>query len=182
MAILLSVTLLPTDGQASASGPLPPSVIESVEEGVDITPMDTKTLDALNAALLKNNKDIAPNGAIWCECVRYIVNRYGLKGSAHAKDMGSVLVKNGFRKVQDPKVGAVVIFQPAFGPGINQKSGHIGVIDKVQSVNNNKSWSITVRGANQGGSLFTDFNCNNVSRVAYKTYTKGIGSVSYYVK
>jgi len=67
MAILLSVTLLPTDGQASASCPLPPSVIESVEEGVDITPMDTKTLDALNAALLKNNKDIAPNGAIWCE-------------------------------------------------------------------------------------------------------------------
>lgn len=182
ITILFVCALSFADKRASADVPLPPIAFGFAEEGVEITPLDPMTLDALNVALLQANKGIAPNGAIWCQCVQYIKNRYGLKNTANAKDMGPILVKSGFRQISEPKVGAVVIFQPAFGSGIDQKYGHIGVIDKVQSVNNNKSWAITVRGANQGGSLFTEYNCNNVSSVGYKSYAKGTSSVSYYMK
>ena len=121
-----------------------------------------------------------------CQCVTYIKNRYGLTGSIGgsgcAKDMGPYLAARGFRKVSNPQVGAVVIFQPSFGSGINQSCGHVAVIVKVQSVDNNSKWSITVRGANQGGSTFTQYNCTNVSDVSFKSYPKTSTSVSYYVR
>jgi surface antigen len=124
----------------------------------------------------------AQGGARYCQCVEYAKNRFGLSGSAgRAKDMGSFLKARGFRQISNPQVGAVVIFQPSFGKGIDQGAGHVGVITQVSSVDRDRQWQVTVRGANQGGSLFTEYSCNNVSNVRFKSYPKGSSSISYWI-
>ena len=126
----------------------------------------------------------ATTRATTCQCVTYIKNRFGLSGaigrSGGAKDMGPYLRARGFRQVSAPVVGAVIIFQPAFGTGINQTYGHVGVVASVSTVNN--QWRLTVTGANQGGSLFTSSSCTNVSTQTYKAYSKTTTSVSYWVR
>lgn len=121
-----------------------------------------------------------------CSCVQYVKNRFGLSGAiggiGAAKDMGPYLQARGFRRVSAPQVGAIVIFQPAFGTGINQTYGHVGVVAAVSSVNNNTQWRVAVTGANQGGSLFTSSNCSNVSTLYYKSYAKTTSSVSYWIR
>jgi surface antigen len=95
--------------------------------------------------------------------------------------MGGYLTRNGFRQVSTPSAGAIVIFQPSFGPGI-RAAGHVGVIESVSSVNSNRDWRITVRGANQGVAGSAEHGCSNVSSVRYKAFPKTSTSVSYYVR
>ena len=126
---------------------------------------------------------VQPTGAaVWCQCVTYIKNRYGLSGSVgYAKNMGPFLVARGWRQVYSPVAGAIVVFQPAFGLG---SAGHVGVITTVESTNYNRSWHIRVRGSNQIAPYFTDYNCNNVADTWYKSYSKTWGGyyIQYYVR
>ena len=120
----------------------------------------------------------------FCYCVTYIKNRYNLSCSANAKDMGSCLVSSKFKKLSSPLSGAVIIFQPGYGGGINTQYGHIGVITKTSYNSKNKSYTLTVRGANQGGGTWTEYNCNNVSELS-TTYTVGSSrdkNLSFYAK
>lgn len=78
----------------------------------------------------------------------------------NATDMGPVLQRNGFSYVGygiDPNVGDVAVWKSnVFAP-----YGHIAIVSKVTW--DSPGWIITFRGANQGGSLFTQNNCSNVS-------------------
>jgi len=122
-----------------------------------------------------------PTGAPVCQCVTFVANYFSLSGATgDAKDMGSYLSTHGFHQVSAPTPGAVIIFQPSFGSGINQSAGHIGLIASV--VSQGSQWSLTVRGANQGGNLFTQDNCGNVSLVVFRSYPKPSNSVSYWVR
>lgn len=130
-----------------------------------------------------------------CECVDYIKNRYGLTGSigvnGGARYMGAYLEARGFVRVSEPQVGAVVVFQPAFGPGINQTYGHVAVITSVISQDNR--WKISVRGARQNEDslgrpkpdvlVVTENNCNNVNTTSLAAYLKtwGTDRLAYYV-
>ena len=128
--------------------------------------------------------DYSPCAAGYCQCVDYIKNRYGLKCSANAKSMGSCLTSSGFKKLSTPVAGAVIIFQPNYGGGINTTYGHIGVVTKVVYDSKAKSYTLTVRGANQGGSTWTEYNCSNVSELK-TTYTVGSArnkALSFYAK
>lgn len=123
--------------------------------------------------------------AVWCQCVTYIQNRYGMSCSVNAKDMGSCLKQKGFNKLSSPRAGAVVIFQPAYSATINQAAGHIGVIKKVSYNSKTKTYTLEVRGANQGGTTFTEYGCNNVSNGINTTYTVGSNkakNISFYAK
>ena len=120
----------------------------------------------------------AHNGTHWCQCVDYIKHYYGISGSTgNAKDMGPNLVRYyGFRRIYTPVVGAVVIFQPAFG-SVNAYYGHVGRIVAVTDLGT--YWQVKVRSANYGGSQ-TMSNCTNMNDVVFHKYTKGSSAVSYY--
>lgn len=116
-----------------------------------------------------------------CSCVSYVKNKFGLTESiGNAKDIGPRLRDLGFRQASNPQVGAVVIFQPSFGPGINQDFGHTGVISEVSE--RRGEWSIVVTGAAQGGESREDAGCSNVSDVRYRSYPQDSSSVSYWVQ
>lgn len=158
------------------------AVTLAVVQATQAAPPDSSAITQVEPAT-GEVESFALAGAQWCQCVKYIQNRYNLRGSDHAKNMGSVLINNGFRKVSDPRVGAVVIFQPGFfSSGDAAVYGHIGVITGFQSVNSNRSWSLTVRGANEIWTTFTEYNCTNVSQGGYKSFPKGSSLVSYYVR
>jgi hypothetical protein len=121
--------------------------------------------------------------AVYCQCVKYIQNRYNLSCSANAKDMGSCLTKSKFKKLSSPLAGAVIIYQPTYGSGIDGTNGHIAVITSVSYNSKVKSYTLKVRGANQGGTS-TEFNCNNVGDIS-STYTVGSSKykcLSFYAK
>jgi hypothetical protein len=111
-----------------------------------------------------------------CQCVKYIANRYGISIPANAKDVGPVLARNGFRQVSGPQVGAVVVMQPTF-PGANTTYGHVGVVQSVQS-----GGKISVRGANQIGTKFTEYNCNNVTVIGFAQSVTGRRDVAFWVR
>lgn len=121
-------------------------------------------------------------GAKNCQCVDYVMNRYHLTGRAGAgKNMGSLLIANGFSQVGTPRVGEVVVFQPRFGHGI-WSTGHVAVIVKVQTWAYGKSyWLTTFRGANQGYAQSTEDGCKNVSNMTI-LYPKSWGPnyIAYY--
>lgn len=121
-----------------------------------------------------------------CQCVEYIKNKYGLSGSVGgnggAKNMGPYLTARGFTQVYSPVVGAVVVFQPKFSStGVDQTYGHVGVISAVSDLGS--YWQITVTGANQSGTKYTDANCSNVTNIRFAKYNKSWGTdyLSYYV-
>src|SRR5579884_606300 len=70
----------------------------------------------------------------WCWCTDYIKNRYGLRTTADAKNMGPLLKEKGFHQLsasQRPLPGDVVIISPAFFPasyGAAATAGHIAVV------------------------------------------------------
>lgn len=113
-----------------------------------------------------------------CECVQYIKNRYQLSGSiggsGGAKDMGAYLRDRGFVQLYSPFVGAVVILKPAFGHGVNATYGHVAVITAVQDLG--ADWRITIKGANQGGTISTEYECTNVSYWQPSSYAKSFGT------
>jgi|GEM_PF-4625739 len=116
--------------------------------------------------------------ASYCQCVDYVKNRYQLSGSiggsGGAKDMGPYLRDRGFVQLSTPFVGAVVILKPAFGRGVNATYGHVAVITAVQDLGTD--WRITIRGANQSGSVWTEYNCTNVSSWQPSSYPKSFGT------
>ena len=116
---------------------------------------------AYAAALLPASASAAPH---WCECVEYVKNSFGLRGAAgNAKDMGPFLAARGFRRSATPKVGAVVILQPAFyRTGSGAVYGHAGIIESLAAAGTH-AWFIGVRGANQLGKQFTSASCGNVT-------------------
>ena len=143
------------------------------------------------------NVNYAPNGehqgtvnrsAHWCECVIYVENHFGLSDptsiccgvNGYAKDMGPYLQARRFRQVSTPQVGAVIIFQPGFGSGIDQTAGHVGIISSVKSVGN--KWAITVEGSHQQPPEYTKDNCTNVSNISFAPYPKSDTFVSYWIR
>lgn len=120
--------------------------------------------------------------AVWCQCVTYVKNRYGLSGSIGgsgcAADMGPYLANRGFVQVPGPRAGAVAVFSRGFNGQMNSSCGHVGVIQTVTDLGT--SWQVTLRGANQGGSTFTEYNCTNVSNWTLRAYAKTQGGVTYW--
>jgi surface antigen len=115
-----------------------------------------------------------------CQCVGYVKNRFGITVAVgNAKDMIHSLPRLGFTRVSNPQVGAVVIMQPSFR-GSDPTYGHVGIVERT-SVRSGSTY-LTVRGANQGGRWFTEFNCSNVAIVDFATPVNGRSDVSYWVK
>jgi len=126
-----------------------------------------------------------------CSCVWYVKNKFGItEPIGDAKDIGKRLPDFGFLRVPNPQTETVVIFQPSpfWGtwkdkdgvdkPWVNPTWGHTGVISEVSDLGSN--WSITVRGANQGGHE-VEAGCSNVNDVRYPSYPKNSDLVSYWV-
>ncbi len=95
------------------------------------------------------------------------------------------LQQNGYVKVSAPTVGAVVVFQPGFGHGVDATNGHVGIIAAAQAIKSSSGavtgWTITVRGANQGGNVFSDSGVPNVSNWTLTVATSET-QISYWVK
>ncbi|NJP04324.1 MAG: CHAP domain-containing protein [Chloroflexaceae bacterium] len=130
----------------------------------------------------------------WCQCVIYILNRFndgrplgnsdGRYNHAYQLDRpdpdGNIwmeLIAGGsFHRTNDPHAGGVLVIQRGVA-GMSSTSGHIAVIDSVQSSGDN--WIIAMRGSNQGGSVGEDWGCTNVSVVTI-TLSKSESGVSYW--
>lgn len=118
--------------------------------------------------------------ASFCQCVGYVKNRFGITAAVgHAKDMIHSLPRHGFTRVNSPQPGAVVIMQTTFNDA-NRTFGHVGIVEST-SVRNGNTF-LTVRGANQSGTRFTEFNCSNVTVIGFKTPVNGRSDVSYWVR
>jgi surface antigen len=118
--------------------------------------------------------------AEFCQCVGYVKNRFGLQGAVgNAKDMIYSLPNLGFRQVSSPQVGAVVVMQPSFS-GADPTYGHVGVVEAVRS--SGSEVRIDVRGANQWGTPFTEYGCNNVTVIGFGTPVNGRSDVSFWVR
>jgi len=153
-------------------------------------------LAVISVALFSTSMTTPLYAASYCECVDYVRNRLqdnlGVTGAkakrGNAYTWGSNLVSLGLKWAGTPRnglaqAGDVVIFQPSYGGGINKKYGHIAFVEKAYYNPNNKTWTLTYFGANQGGSLRSDANCSNVSSVTtvYKDFaTEKNRTVSYY--
>ncbi|MEA5489646.1 MULTISPECIES: CHAP domain-containing protein [Pseudanabaena] len=115
-----------------------------------------------------------------CQCVGYVKNRFGITAAVgNAKDMIHSLPRHGFTRVNSPQPGAVVIMQPTFR-GAHARYGHVGIVERT-SVRNGSTF-LTVRGSNQGGRWFSEFNCTNVAIVDFATPVNGRSDVSYWVR
>jgi hypothetical protein len=81
------------------------------------------------------------------------------------------LQQEGFTQALQPTPGAVIVFQPTAGHGVDTTNGHVGVVHAVQPIQSSTGaitgWNVTVRGANQGGTTFTDGGCPNVSDIVF---------------
>jgi hypothetical protein len=142
----------------------------------------------LIAALLIPASLSAPTAAragSGCDAETYIMLRYHLfpvPDGGGPKVMGPILLGQGFVQLTAPRVGAVVIFQPAFGLAIDQDFGHVAVITKREDLG--AKWRLTVVGADNGGTNpVTRYGCGNVTTRTYKAYPKiwGDDRLSYYL-
>lgn len=101
-----------------------------------------------------------------CQCTEYIANRLELTSYSHAFKWHSTLEKIGYTKVSvsinnPPKNKDIIIFHRDYGNGISRDYGHIGMVATASRNGNNIR--VDVVGANQGGSVWTEYNCKNVS-------------------
>lgn len=123
-----------------------------------------------------------------CQCVAYVKNKKALIGGVGytqgAYQMGlSLLPSNGYYQVttNTPQVGDIILYMPTYGGGIDPIYGHTGIINSVINVTGGKK--INVRGSNQGGSLFTDAGCTNVSNAINSTITSvNFSKIQYWRK
>lgn len=117
---------------------------------------------------------VATQAASFCQCTTYVYNRFSLSNPAYpnAKDWGPYLTGMGYVKYTTPQVGDIIVMQPAHS-GADPTYGHVGVIASITSS------SFGIRGANQGGTLVTEYSCNNVSTV---TFTRQSSYEAYYRK
>lgn len=110
----------------------------------------------------------------FCQCVGYVKNALGIRQAmGNAKDMIFSLPKQGFRRVNDPRKGDVVVMNNSF-PGADRTYGHVGFVESI-----NKG-QLTLRGSNQGGRQFAEAGCNNVSVISFRTNVNGRGDVSFW--
>ena len=124
---------------------------------------DTSVLASSEAELMSQ---LAPAS---CQCTTYVNNRFNLGGGyPNAQDWGPYLTSRGYVHVYSPQVGDVVVYTAA---RMNNCCGHVGVIHGVSSA------QLTVRGANQTGSPFTEHNCTNVTQINFNRRSDG---ESYY--
>jgi len=130
--------------------------------------------------------DTSQAQAVWCQCTTFVANYYSLPNTyPNAKDWPAWLSGLGWKQASAPSVGEIVVFQPKFGTGIDQTNGHVGIINSVQSVNNDLFWRITVEGSNQTNNTNewnTIAGCTNVSFTAYRPYPKSDAYVSYWTQ
>lgn len=117
-----------------------------------------------------------------CECVEYIKNYYGLKGAAgNAKDMGPFLASHGFRRRDEPAVGAVVILQPSFyKSGDGAIYGHVAIIESTAPAGKT-GWFLGLRGGNQTGARFTASGCSNVTFKSYGPISRNSHIASFWL-
>lgn len=116
-----------------------------------------------------------------CTCVQYIKNSFGItETTGNAYQMGTWLLNHGFAQISSPQVGALAVMQPSF-PGANTTYGHVGIIVAVSDFGT--QWQITLRGASQkvGGSLFSQYRCNNVRNTVWSKYSKTASGIKYYI-
>lgn len=112
--------------------------------------------------------------ASFCQCTTYVYNRFSLTNPAYpnATDWGPYLTGMGYVKYSTPQVGDIIVLS-AGHVGADPTAGHVGVIASITST------TFGIRGANQGGTLATEYNCNNVSTVNFTRQSTGEG---YYRK
>lgn len=117
--------------------------------------------------------------ATWCWCTNYLGNRFGLTGYPDAGRWDNGYLKSkGWSNSSEPKQGYIAVFEAnAYGMGTY---GHVAGIDKRESLDS-KKWKLTLRGANQPGSTFTEYNCTDVTKWVV-TVKKGDANVSYWKK
>lgn len=133
-------------------------------------------LPTLTASLVAPSPTLAQNAG-FCQCVGYVKNRFGLQGAVgDAKNMIYSLPNLGFRQVSGPQSGAIAVMQPSFS-GADPTYGHVGVVESVQS-----DGRISLRGANQLGNKFTEYGCNNVTVIGFRTSVNGRSDVSFWVR
>lgn len=124
---------------------------------------------------------LKPDGGCWC--TEYVANRFKIGSYPDAGNWDDyTLPANGFRRIDFPQPGAVVVMERSF-PGADPNYGHIGVIEKVRDTVNGPL-QIDLRGANQyvGGTLFTEFGCNNVSVTSFGANVRNRTDISYWVR
>lgn len=121
-------------------------------------------------------------GSHVCECVEYVKSSFGLRGAAgDAKDMGPFLAKNGFRRLDAPRTGAVVILQPAYySSGEGSVYGHVAIIESTAPAGSS-GWFVGMRGANQTGSQFSRSGCSNVTFKSVGPISKTSRLASYWL-
>ncbi|MFF3671072.1 CHAP domain-containing protein [Microtetraspora malaysiensis] len=116
-----------------------------------------------------DESDVSAAAVVDCQCVAFVQRYYGLTGQMrNATDMGGVLKQNGFKYVghgMAPRKGDVAVWKDTYYP----RFGHIAIVESVTW--DSPGWIVKFRGANQGGSLFTQKNCRNVSIRANMGYT-----------
>ena len=114
--------------------------------------------------------------AVFCQCVKYISNRVDGSGpTGNANVMDSWLYSKGYYPVSFsasnlPRNKDIVQFKNGVH-GTNSKYGHVGMIATAQKVGS--SIKVTVVGANQGGSIWTEYGCNNVSMLNISSLNTG---------
>ncbi len=102
-----------------------------------------------------------------CQCVAYVKKRYtivgGVGANGGAKDYGPILTNstNGFQVVAEPQNKDIAVMQPCF-PGSHKVYGHIALVGKVTK-NSNGTITVVLYGANQGGNMYSECGCSNVS-------------------
>ncbi len=120
--------------------------------------------------------------ARWCQCVDYVRNRFNLAPGGNfvgAADMGPYLEAQGYGRIPDPVVGAIIVFPRWFGAGIDATYGHVGVVTAIDT-SDPANWHLTVRGARQTHPEWTENGCSNVSDMDHIVVPRGSGVASFY--
>lgn len=159
--------------------------MNSITKSQTISSRSLKTLSAsLTFAFTTFLSGLPVLAAGNCQCVGYTANRSGVNMPANAKDLGPILIRAGYTQNSEPKVNDLVIMQPNF-PGSDRTFGHIGYV-RSTSVRDGKTF-LTVRSANQSNqndskARFTEFNCANVTDIAFGTAVNGNQNIAFYRK
>ncbi|MEQ9553789.1 MAG: ricin-type beta-trefoil lectin domain protein [Coleofasciculus sp. G3-WIS-01] len=140
-----------------------------------ISAIAATTAAILPIVSLLNPNPSAATSSRWCWCTDYVAKRFGLTWNfPHAKDWNNgYLQNNGFRQV-GVQPGAIVVMEKEFR-GADRTYGHVGVVERV-----NSDGTISVRGANQSRSGFSDSGCNNVTVIKFSTPVNGNRYVSFW--
>ncbi|NJO06420.1 MAG: CHAP domain-containing protein [Chloroflexaceae bacterium] len=125
----------------------------------------------------------SPEHLSWCQCVDYVRNRFALGPTrgwfSGAADMGPYLEAQGFARIHEPQVGAVAVFPPWFGAGIDTVYGHAGVVQQIEPQEGR--WKLTVRGARQTVPEWVEHGCSNISDMGHVYVAMEQPNVAFYI-